>query len=193
MESEQYQIWPVYQFMYIESMLVITSSAIDSTEKLKRIYDPNLDPNSISKEEILDWIQNIFTQAAALSRYFWTVKKKEKIHKNRSAYLRKVFGIKDHSPLKNRDLRNMMEHFDEYLDEFITKPIAGTIIPCHVGIELTDDGVPKHIFRAFYNRLGVFEVMGHRYELQPVVDEIYEVHRKLSKFAESGYVMKSSE
>lgn len=193
MESDEYEIWPVYQFLYIESMLTITSSAIDSTEKLMKIYDHNFDPESITHDEILDWVQNIFTQAAALSRYFWAVKKREKIHKNRSIYLRKVFGIKDSSALRDRDLRNLMEHFDEYLDDFITKPVVGTVIPGHVGLELPDDGVPKHIFRAFYNRTGTFEVMGCRYELQPVVDEIYEVHRKLAKFADGGYMMRHQE
>lgn len=68
-------------------MLSITSSAIDSAEKLTTIFDHNEDLSDLQQEEILDWIQNVFTQAAALSRYFWTVKKNEKIHKDRSQFL----------------------------------------------------------------------------------------------------------
>lgn len=184
--NEDIGIWPPYQAFYIESMLSITSSAVTSAEKLVVIFDPYKDLSDLKNEEILDWIQNIFIQAAALSRYFWTVKRGEKIHKERSRYLRKVFNISESSPIKNRDLRNMIEHFDECLDIFVSKPVVGTIVPNHVGLEPKNSGVPYHVFRAYYNRIGVFEVLGLRFELQPVVDEIFRIHRKLMIFAESG-------
>jgi hypothetical protein len=168
-------------------MLSITSSAVTSTEQLSIIFDPDADLSGLPKEEILDWVQNIFTQAAALSRYFWTVKKKDKLHKKRSQYLRKVFDISEQSAIKNRDMRNMIEHFDENLDLFVNQPVVGNIIPNHVGLEPEDDGVPNHVFRAYYNQIGVFEVLGERYKLQPIVDEIYDIHRQLLSFAEAGY------
>lgn len=189
--DEEIGIWTPYQAFYIESMLSITSSAIDSTEKLKIIFDPNADLTNIHQDEILDWVQNIFTQAAALSRYFWTVKNKNKLHKKRSQYLRKVFNISENSPIKNRDLRNMIEHFDENLDVFVNQPVVGTIIPNHVGLEPEDNGVPYHVFRAFYYRIGVFEVLGQKFQLQPVVNEIYEIHRKLIDFVEAGFVFRT--
>ena len=71
----------------------------------------------------------------------------------------------------------MIEHFDENLDHFVNQSIVGNIVPNHVGLEPKDNGVPFHVFRAFYNRIGVFEVLGKRFELQPIVDEIYEIHR----------------
>ena len=189
--SHDVGIWPPYQAFYIESMLSITSSAVASAERLATIFDSSVDLSDLQQEEILDWIQNIFTQAAALSRYFWTIKQKDKLHKDRSQYLRRVFNISENSPIKNRDLRNMIEHFDENLDIFVSKPVVGTIVPNHVGLEPEKNGVPCHVFRAFYNRIGVFEVVGKRFELQPVVDEIYEIHRKLVKYAEAGYVFHS--
>lgn len=185
-------IWLPYQAFYIESMLSITSSAVTSIEKLATIFDPNVNLDGLRQEEILDWIQNIFTQAAALSRYFWTVKSKDRLHNKRSQYLRKVFNISEQSPIKNRDLRNMIEHFDENLDLFVSQTVVGNIIPNHVGLEPEGNGVPFHVFRAFYNRIGVFEVLGQRFELQPVVDEIYDIHRKLLNFAELGYVFRTS-
>ena len=188
--SEEIGIWPPYQAFYIESMLSITTSAVVSIERLTTIFDPDADLNDLRQEEILDWIQNIFTQAAALSRYFWTVKKKDKLHKKRSQYLRKVFSISDDNPIKDRDMRNMIEHFDENLDLFVNQPIAGNIIPNHVGLEPEDNGVPTHVFRAFYNRIGVFQVLGERFEVQPIADEIYEIHRKLLGFADAGYMFR---
>ena len=190
--EQNVETWPPCQAFYIESMLSITSSAIDSTEKLAIIFNPNEDLSDLQHEETLDWVQNIVTQAAALSRYFWAVKKKEKIHKQRSQYLRRVFGISEESAIKNRDLRNLIEHFDENLDVFVSKPVVGTILPNYVGEEQDTQGVPLHVFRAFYNRIGVFEVLGHRFELQPIVDEIYEIHRKLVSFSESGYVFRNA-
>lgn len=190
--DEDTGIWPPYQAFYIESMLSITSSAVISTEQLATIFGPDANLDDLHQEEILDWIQNIFTQAAALSRYFWTVKPKEKLHKKRSQYLRKVFNVSEQSPIKNRNLRNMIEHFDENLDRFVNQSVVGNIVPNYVGLEPDNNGVPFHAFRAFYNRIGVFEVLGQRFELQPVVDEIYEIHRKLLSFAESGYVFRTN-
>ena len=185
-------IWPPYQAFYIESMLSITSSAVISTEKLVTIFDPDVSLDDLRREEILDWIQNIFTQAAALSRYFWTVKPKEKLHKNRSQYLRKVFNISEQSAIKNRNLRNMIEHFDENLDRFVNQPVVGNIVPNYVGLEPEENGVPFHAFRAFYTQIGEFEVLGQRFKLQPVVDEIYEIHRNLLSFVESGYIFRTN-
>ena len=190
--NNSFAICRPYQAFYIESMISITTSAVSSTEKLAKIFDANEDLSQIQYEEILNWIQNIFIQAAALSRYFWTVKKNEKIHKERSEFLRKVFNISNNSPIRNRDIRNMIEHFDEKLDIFISKPVVGTIMPNYIGLEIETLGVPYHIFRAYYPRTGVFEVLGKRFELQPIVDEIYEIHRKLVKFVKDGYVFNIS-
>lgn len=190
--AQNVETWPSCQAFYIESMLSISSSAIDSIEKLATIFDPSEDLSNFQQEEILDWIQNIVTQSAALSRYFWTVKVKEKIHKQRSQYLRRVFEISEESAIKNRDLRNLIEHFDENLDIFVSKAVVGTILPNYVGVEPDTEDVPLHVFRAYYNRIGVFEVLGHRFELQPLVDEIYGIHRKLVTFSKSGYVFRNA-
>jgi len=191
--NDNYGIWPPYQAFYIESMLTVTSSAVESAERLARIFDPEADLEGIAENDVLNWVQNIIAQAATLSRYFWTSKPKEKTHRERSQYLRKVFDVKESGVLKDRSLRNLIEHFDENLDTFLARPVVGTVVPNFVGVEPENDGVPRYVFRAFYNRIGVFEVLGHRYKVQPIVDEIYEVHRRLLSFAERGYVMRMSE
>ena len=186
------EIWGPYQAFYIESMLSVSSSAVTSTEKLATLFNPGYDLSEVQPEDILDVIQNIFTQAAVLSRYFWTVKKKENMHKARSQYLRTVFNLTESSPIKNRKLRNMIEHFDEKLDVFVSKPVVGQIVPNYVGLEPENNGVLYHVFRAYYYQIGIFEILGERFELQPVVDEIYEIHRKLIKFGEAGHVFRIS-
>lgn len=189
--DEAIGIEPQYQVFYIESMLSITSSAVASAELLASTFDPETNLDKLRQEDILDWIQNIFTQAAALSRYFWTPKK-DSIHKKRSQFLRMALGISEQSPIKNRRLRNMIEHFDEHLDHFVNQAVVGCIIPNYVGTDIEFGGATFHVFRAFYTRTGVFEVLGEKFELQPVIDEIYEIHRTLLSLADSGYVFRKN-
>jgi hypothetical protein len=81
--------------------------------------------------------------------------------------------------LKNRDLRNEIEHFDERLDSYISNGIVGYIFPELVGPLPESDGVPTHIFRAYYIDAGVFEMLGKRYEIEPIAHEILRVHDRL--------------
>jgi hypothetical protein len=128
---------------------------------------------------------------------FLACKKREKdlnrLHKKRAQHLREAFAISDQSPLRNRRLRNQIEHFDENLDIFFAKPVAGMFYPKHVGPLPNDDGVSNHVFRAFYTDVGVFEVLGKRYEIQPIIDKIYFIHNKLVEFSLSGYRMSKPE
>jgi hypothetical protein len=127
---------------------------------------------------ILDNLQSILIHAAALSRYFWPSKPgKNKIHEVRGAELRRQFELTDESPLKSRKLRNQLEHFDENLDKYLSeKPIVGYIIPSYVGGKPEGNGVPTHLFRAFYIDVGVFEVLGIEHEVQPIVDEVCKIY-----------------
>ena len=193
MNTEDFGIWPPYEAFYIESMLLISSSAVEYIQRL----DNQADLENIPPDDVLNWLQNIIIQAAALSRYFWPAqnrdKELDKLHKKRGRHLCKAFGMNEKSPLKNRNLRNQIEHFDEHIDIFLAKPVAGNFIPKYVGCIPKDDGVPIYIFRAFYTDVGIFEILGKRYEIQPIVDEIYRIHNKLVSFATAGYRMKKTE
>jgi hypothetical protein len=46
--------------------------------------------------------------------------------------------------------------------------------------------VPSHIFRAYYVDLGVFEMLGRRYEIEPLADEVVRVHDQLVIFDRAG-------
>lgn len=67
--------------------------------------------------EIVDGIQALVTQGAALSRYFWPARNNA-LHNARAAQLRQGLQVREDSPLRNRNLRNHLEHFDERLDLF---------------------------------------------------------------------------
>ena len=197
MDTEDFGIWPPYEAFYIESMLLISSSAVEYSQRLSTIFDNQAGLENITSDDVLDWLQNIIIQAAALSRYFWPAKNKDKkldkLHKKRGQHLCVAFGMNEKSPLKNRSLRNQIEHFDEHMDIFLAKPVAGNFIPKYVGRLPKDDGVPTYIFRAFYTDVSIFEILGKRYEVKPIVDEIRRIHNRLMGFASAGYRMKKTE
>lgn len=86
------------------------------------------------------------------------------------------FGVTEDSPIKSRDLRNMIEHFDEKLDHYVAKEIVGHIIPHYFGLEGKSSGVPKNFFRAYFINVGVFEILGRRYAIEPIAKELWRLN-----------------
>lgn len=150
------------------------ASFIEMTNETKGDYKITGD----KQNQVLDHLQNILTHAASISRYFWPSKAGvNHVHKERGEKLRSIFKIEEGNALKNRELRNQLEHLDENLDHYLTSQlITGFILPSYVGGEIERDGTPAHLFRAFYIDSGIFEVLGVRHEVQPIVDEIYNVY-----------------
>jgi len=173
-------IHPPYHFFYIESLLTITSSAMNSVDKLNHCIK-NI--NIASHQEIIDNAQNIIIQSAALSRYFWPVQKNN-FAKSRGQFLRQQLSITESNVLKNRDVRNFIEHFDEKLDTFCNEIVFGTIIPIFVDIEPTNGNYK--FFRAYFIDKGVFKIWGNCFLLQPIVDEIEKLHNLLLAFRKNG-------
>jgi hypothetical protein len=138
----------------------------------------NVKDTGIDQNLVLDQLQNFLVHTAAVSKFFWPVKDGEsKLHKKRSMTLRKLFNISDHSILKNRTLRNQLEHFDENLDKHLwAKPIVGHILPSYVGYMPVNEQVPYHLFRAFFVDTAIFETLGVQYELDPIVEEIAKLY-----------------
>jgi hypothetical protein len=132
-----------------------------NTWKVLRDADP---------EVVLDEIQSIIVQGAAVSRYFWPVREK---YAARGEELRRFYGITDSSPLRSRDLRNAIEHFDERLDDYLSRVIVGHIYPHYIGPEFDGRGVPQHFFRAYFVDSGTFQLLGHRFEVGPLSRELW--------------------
>lgn len=197
MGDDVFSIWAPHQAFYIQSMLFNTTSASEScviAERIiKRISNGEIDPQE-ERDVLLDCLQNIVNQSGSISRYFFPprdgVKEegKKRIHKDRGQYLSEVFGVEGDSPLMNRSLRNSIEHFDERLDLYLHDGMVGYIFPSLVLPEPEESDVPHHIFRAYYLREGIFQVLGERYKIQPIVDEVARIHDLLVKFDSNGGV-----
>ena len=186
---EQYKgIQPAHLAFYSQAIRFNVESAMVSIEFLASFAHMTNEAKGeyeISgqlQDEVLDNLQNLFIHAGALSRYFWPSKPgKHDLHKHRAETLKQQFNLTDASPLKNRKLRNQLEHFDENLDKYLwDKPVVGYVLPAYVGGEIESGGVPTHLFRAFYLDIGVYETLGIRYEVQPIVDEIYFLYQRFN-------------
>lgn len=183
------QVHPPYQAFYIQSMLFNAASAVRSVHQVNAMLDaavtssPEAPYEALYGTRFLAELQSLVVHAAALSRYFWPVGKD---HRWRGDELRQVFEITDDNPLRSRELRNAIEHFDERLDRYLADGIVGYILPEYIGTAIKSDGVPAHIFRAYYVETASFQLLGDTYAIQPIASEVGKIYSKLVKMDGDG-------
>lgn len=176
--SEDYKIWFPHEVFYIESLLSITRTIQSEVNAVDFILK-ELESGEHKNENILiDAVQNICTQTALISKFFWPITK-DKIHKVRGQKLREVYKITETSRLKTKEVRNFIEHFDEKLDLFLHKFQAGSIIPRYVGSRINKEATV--IFRAYFIEEAVFKIFDLEYELLPILKEIKTLHIMLEQ------------
>lgn len=182
-------IWPPYEAFYISSMQFNCQSAVRSLARVSSVFQqfpspPSLDDiAAIPSQKILNELQNIVVQGAALSRYFWPARKG---HERRAEHLKRAFSVAESSPLYDRNLRNAIEHFDERLDNYLSSGIVGCIFPEFVGTRPVEDGVPGHFFRAYFVDVGVFRLLDEEYPVEPLANEILRLNEKLEVMSSQG-------
>jgi hypothetical protein len=187
--AEARTIWPPYEAFYIRSMMFNAQSARRSITQINAVLhvvaenSPEDPVSALPVFHLLGELQNLVLQSAALSRYFWPARS---AHDWRGAQLRRAFGVSDESPLRSRDLRNALEHFDEQLDIYLEKRVVGRVLPEYVGPFVEQEGVPVHLFRAYYVDTGVFELLGKRYEVQPLARELGRIYEELRHMESDG-------
>jgi len=181
--DEDYKIWYPHEVFYIESLLSITRTIISEQGVTASFLDEYQRGNYDNDKLLLDSIQNIICQAAMLSKFFWPVGK-DPVHKKRGQRLREAYQIFESNCLKNRDVRNYIEHFDEKLDKYLNQFITGTIIPLYIGPRI--DLKAKHIFRGYYTDKAVFTILGIEYPIIPIVEEVERIHLLLEQNSATG-------
>ncbi len=183
------KIFGPYQAFYIQSMLFNCQSAARSIARLDPVFEKL--PHEVTEEylrnlpthTILNELQNIVVQGAALSRYFWPVRKG---HEERGRHLREAFNVNDGNPLQARELRNAIEHFDERLDVYLSSGLVGYIFPEFVGSRPNEDGVAGHFFRAYFVDCGIFRLLDGEYIIEPLMDEILRLSAALQEADSNG-------
>lgn len=185
-----------YEAFYVHAMLFSTRSAVVSIETVSTILSEISEGRRGEKggetdmDQILNQLQNIVAQGAALSRYFWPVRN---AHDARGSQLREAFEVTDDSALRVRWLRDAIEHFDERLDVYLcADSVAGVVTPQYVGNSIEADPIPSHFFRAYFVDTGIFRLLDEQYEIPPIADEIIRVNELLkTSFQLGGRLPKS--
>lgn len=180
-----WKIWPPYEIFYIESLLTLTKAVIADYEYLNKII---VNQNLFVENPyiLIDLSQNIINQAAAISRYFWPTKAKPKIHRLRGEKLRAALLITEDNILKSKTVRNFIEHFDENLDEFLNKPIAGNFLPKSIVYNSKDLDENTFVFRAYVINEFIFRTLDREICITPIVKEVYRIHNLLIKLNING-------
>lgn len=187
-------IWPPYEAFYIESMLWHTASAQRSikviSDWLELVRKDDERALELPRPVLFEQLQNILHQAGCISRYFFPAGRAPKpLHVARAGRLRQALGITDDNPLAERGLRNAIEHFDEHLDEYLTKNHVGEFVPEDVGYVPRESEVPLHIFKGFYTHPLIFVLLGKHYEMAPIVNEMLRIHEALKACTEKGHML----
>ena len=181
---EDYKIWYPYEVFYIESMFTLARSAMMEVAIFHEIIRQMGSNNFESKDMLLDSVQNFITYSASLARYFWP-SNKDKVHQLRGERLCEAFSMEESSALKDKKLRNFIEHFDERLDSYLLKGMFGNIIPTYVGFKSQVTEV-DHFFRAYFLDEASIRVLDLEYKIDPIIQEVQKVHNLLIDFRNNG-------
>jgi hypothetical protein len=116
-------ILPYCEAFYIFSILY---SADRADRAFRRFEEHNAKGRSAMI--ITSSVHEALGHSAALSRFFWPSRDRG-VAKARALRLRQAFNLDDNSPLKNRRLRDALEHFDERLDRYLIIHDTGRFFP----------------------------------------------------------------
>jgi hypothetical protein len=161
-------ILPYYEAFYIASIIYAAQRSKAAFQRFEvSVQDSGEAPLAVAM------VHEALTHAGALSRFFWPMQSKSKIAVSRGQRLREAFELDDTSALKNRELRNAFEHFDERLDEYLMQDRAGYFFPQAVVDDhaLADDDL-GHIFKLIDPRAGVCVILGRKFDFRPIRAEV---------------------
>jgi hypothetical protein len=122
-------------------------------------------------------VQSFLVASANISKLLWN---SEKMAPEMSRQIRTDLEVENNSPLRSRRFRNLFEHYDEQITEWMKKSTSKNYISSNVGPRGFISGVDtKDMFRNYYSDENVLTFRGEEYKVQPVLDEIYRIYMKL--------------
>lgn len=128
-------------------------------------------------------IQAFLIAFANVSKFFWLSRSGKKFAKDRSVYLRKRFEIEDGSPLRSREARNCLEHFDEWLDSWATSSKRKNFVDSNISsgpISNAISGIDEGDFLRNLDRKDmILSLFGKQYDLRQMRDAIADLEKKL--------------
>jgi hypothetical protein len=173
-------ILPYFEAFYLASIAYAAGRAVAAFDRFE------LAVKRADNEETVASVQEALTHVAALSRFFWPVRKSA-LAQARGRRLRAGFGVEDGSPLQSRELRNALEHFDERLDAFLVDDHFGYFFPgAMVGDVSLSEDVMGHIFRLVDPKSLQFVLLGEVYSFGAVREIAIEIERVASVASQAG-------
>lgn len=180
---EQYNgVLPQFKAFYVHSILYAATQAEKAFKRYELAVEGNHAPEIIFSE-----VQEALLHSAALSRFFWPAGKGGPLSDARGANLRKGFDLDDNSPLKDRQLRNAFEHFDEDLDRFLLENDVGCFFPSPMNAEHTlADEQLGNIFKLVDPAHNICVLLGRKFEFKPIRVEVNKVLNRAWKADDAG-------
>lgn len=127
-------------------------------------------------------ITNMFTALANISKMIYP--KRNEIYTRRGTLIREKLGIEENTQFhydKNKDgvrkYRNILEHYDEYFEDWYNKEQNNTIIDCNVG---NFTGVSNiSLLRNFNPETNEFIFLDDAYNINIVLEETRVIYEKI--------------
>ncbi|MGE0234649.1 hypothetical protein [Methylocystis sp.] len=157
-------ILPYHEAFYILSIIYAAERADAAFQRFGRAYQ-----NCENSSQAMAALQEALTHAAALARFFWPMKSKNKVTAARGKRLREAFALDDKSALADRELRNALEHFDERLDDYLVQDEVGYFLPMPiVGKHDLADDCQGHIFKLVDPESRICAILGRKFEFRSI-------------------------
>jgi hypothetical protein len=138
--------------------------------------DLQISLQAVNMDRIWYSIQSFLIAAGNISKLLWPPKPQIS---NRAAELKQSLCVDDSSPLEPRTFRNHFEHFDERLEEWATSSQRRNLVDSNVGPTGMISGIdPDDYLRNFDPTKKTVTFRGDKYQLQPMIDAIINLHKK---------------
>jgi hypothetical protein len=174
-------IVPYCETFYIHSIIYSADLANKAFRRFRRACR-----NNASKTVVVSAVHEALGHAASLSRFFWP-SRDGKIAKARAGKLRLAFALDESSPLRNRHLRDSLEHFDERLDRFLLKNDDGYFFPTPlVGNHALADDASGRIFKLVDPTGCHFVVLNEKYCFEALPSEVQRVLALAQRMSHNG-------
>lgn len=149
----------------------------------------NREASSFFHAEVFRQTHSFLTHASNISRLFWPPKAKpqkgeEKSSADRRAAftemrgttLRKLFDLEDRNPLKNRTLRDHLEHYDERLDQWSNTSRSHNIASDTIGPQNAIVGLePTDTMRWFDPTRNSLCFRGEEFKIEPFASAVNQI------------------
>jgi hypothetical protein len=142
-----------------------------------------------SNRAVFRTVHSLLTHASNVSRIFWassirinpgeskdTYKIRKADQLTRARDLRADFGLSDHHILRERRLRDHLEHFDERLDDWRMNSVHHNVVDDYIGRVGVISGITKaDTMRTLDPGMMVFSFRGEPFNLQQIATAIREI------------------